>query len=40
MVEWAGNIECMGKKRTAFIILIGTPEGKGISERPRPNMRK
>jgi hypothetical protein len=27
-MRWAGHVACMGKKRNAFRILVGKPEGK------------
>jgi hypothetical protein len=27
-VRWAGHIACMGKKRIAYIVLVGKLEGK------------
>jgi hypothetical protein len=34
-MRWAGNIIRMGKKRNAYRILMGKPEGKKTLERPR-----
>jgi hypothetical protein len=34
-VRWAGNLACMGKKRNAYRILVGKPEGKRLLGRPR-----
>jgi hypothetical protein len=32
---WAGHVERMGEKRSAYRILVGKPEGKRPQERPR-----
>jgi hypothetical protein len=34
-MRWAGHIARMGKKRHAYKILVGNPEGKRPLERPR-----
>jgi hypothetical protein len=33
--RWAGHVARMGEKRTAYRILVGTPEGKRPLGRPR-----
>jgi len=35
-IRWAGNVECMGKKRGVYRVLVGKPEGKRPPGRPRP----
>jgi hypothetical protein len=32
---WAGNIVRMGKKRNAYRLLVGKPDGKRLLGRPR-----
>jgi hypothetical protein len=27
-MRWAGHVACMGKKRNAYRIVVGKPEGK------------
>jgi hypothetical protein len=34
-MRWAGHIARMGKKRNAYMILVGKPEGKRPLGRPR-----
>jgi hypothetical protein len=34
-MRWAGYVERMGAKRTAYRILVGKPEGKRPLGRPR-----
>jgi hypothetical protein len=34
-MKWARHIARMGKKRNAYKILVGKPEGKRPLERPR-----
>jgi hypothetical protein len=34
-MRWAGHVARMGKKRTAYTILVGKPEGKRPLGRPR-----
>jgi hypothetical protein len=34
-LRWAGHVARMGKKRNAYRILVGKPEGKRPLERPR-----
>jgi hypothetical protein len=34
-MRWAGHVARMGKKRNAYKILVGKPEGKRPSGRPR-----
>jgi hypothetical protein len=34
-MRWAGHVARMRKKRNAFRILVGKPEGKRLLERPR-----
>jgi hypothetical protein len=34
-VQWAGHVARMGKKRHAYRILVGEPEGKRLLGRPR-----
>jgi hypothetical protein len=44
-MRWAGHVARMGKKRNAYRLLVGKPEGKRPLERPkhrwvdRPNIR-
>jgi hypothetical protein len=35
MMNWAGYVACMGKKRNACRIFLGRPEGKKLLGRPR-----
>jgi hypothetical protein len=35
-IRWAGNVARMGRKRNAYSILVGKPEGKRPIRRPRP----
>jgi hypothetical protein len=34
-MRWAGHVTRMGKKRNAYILLVGKPAGKRPLERPR-----
>jgi hypothetical protein len=34
-MEWAGHVARMGEKRNAYRILVGKPEGKETTGRPR-----
>jgi hypothetical protein len=34
-MKWVGHVARMGKKRNAYSVLVGKPEGKGPLERPR-----
>jgi hypothetical protein len=34
-MRWVGHVACMGKKRNAYRILVGKPEGKRPLARPR-----
>jgi hypothetical protein len=34
-MRWAGHVARMGKKRSAYRILVGMPEGKRPLGRPR-----
>jgi hypothetical protein len=34
-MRWVGHVALMGKKRTAYRILVGKPEGKKLLVRPR-----
>jgi hypothetical protein len=34
-MRWAGNVARMGKKRNAYRLLVGKPEGKRPQGRPR-----
>jgi hypothetical protein len=34
-MRWAGHVARMGKKRTAYRLLVGNPEGKRPLGRPR-----
>jgi hypothetical protein len=34
-MRWAGHVARMGKKRNAYRILVGNPEGKRPLGRPR-----
>jgi hypothetical protein len=34
-IRWAGNVSRMVEKRTAYMLLVGKPEGKRPLERPR-----
>jgi hypothetical protein len=34
-MSWAGNVAGMGKRRGAYRVLVGKPEGKGELGRPR-----
>ena len=27
-LRWAGHVACMGGRRSAYMVLVGTPEGK------------
>jgi hypothetical protein len=29
-MRWAGDVACMGKKRNAYMILVGKAEGKRL----------
>jgi hypothetical protein len=35
MMKWAGHVARMEKKRNAYRILVGKPEGKRLLGRPR-----
>jgi len=34
-MRWAGHAACMGKRRGAYRVLVGKPEGKGPHGRSR-----
>ena len=34
-MRWVGNVECMGKRKGVYSILVGKPEGKRPIGRPR-----
>jgi hypothetical protein len=34
-MRWAGHVARMGKKRNAYRLLVGKPEGKGPLGKPR-----
>jgi hypothetical protein len=34
-LRWAGHIACMGKRRGAYKVLVGKPEGRRPLGRPR-----
>jgi hypothetical protein len=34
-MRWTGQVACMGKKRNAYTILVGKPEGKRLLGRHR-----
>jgi hypothetical protein len=34
-MRWTGHVACMGYKRSAYRVLVGKPENKRLTERPR-----
>jgi hypothetical protein len=34
-IRWAGYVACMGEGRGVYRVLVGRPEGKRLSGRPR-----
>jgi hypothetical protein len=34
-MRWAGHVARIWEKRTAYMILVGKPEGKGLLGRPK-----
>jgi len=34
-MRWAGHVACMGKRRGAYRVLVGIPEGKKTFRRHR-----
>jgi hypothetical protein len=38
-LRWAGHVACMGKRRVAYRVLVGKPEGKRPLVRPGVDVR-
>jgi len=34
-MRWAGHVDCMGERKSAYRVLVGNPEGKRPLGRPR-----